>query len=457
VEHEPAHHGARDRIEPVAVVEQHQARGGVRSRRARPAERQLGERAESGLVGSRGIPRGLAQRLRDPARAFGVDPGLARPAAQQCQRHRTRAVERAAGEVGDGAPLECRARRQRVEQRRLAGARLARDQQDAGAALARARPALDRRQLALAPDDHHRAQPLGERTACGRVHALERPAHRAGIVRPLGRIGGEHLQHELNECRGRAGFLQRLRGRRARHLPAQRRRRGVGLEGRAPGGERVERGAEAVEVGGSRRGLAAHDFGGGEAGGATMALVVAAADRGQAEVQQTHAERALAGNGTGHHQEVRGLEVAVDHAGRVQRLEPVRHLGGDEEQRRPVAAGERPVGGKARHVLHRVEGGAVGSEAQLVHRHHRRVAQAGQRLELAAREVGGRGGGAGAQALERALGSGREVTGEEHLAHAARTETFEKDVTARQPLAHGLAPTGSPPDAPSSCHSRSRT
>ena len=170
-----------------------------------------------------------------------------------------------------------------------------------------------------------------------------------------------------------------------------------------------------------------------------MADVVRAEERCEPEVEHPHGRRPGARGGARDHQQVGGLEVAVHNARGMQGLEAVRNLGADEAERRPVAARERGVCGAAGHVLHRVERRPDLVEPQLQGRDHRRVPDAGERVELAAqvRQVEGS---ARLEPLERALGAGGEIERQEHLAHAAAAEGLEQTIAPGETRVHRSGP-----------------
>ena len=89
----------------------------------------------------------------------------------------------------------------------------------------------------------------------------------------------------------------------------------------------------------------------------------------------------------GHHQQVRGLDVAVHDAGCVQGFQSVGDARGDVVERGPVRTCERQVRGLTRHELHGVERRAVGCESQLVHRHDGGVTHAREQFELASQRI----------------------------------------------------------------------
>ena len=185
-----------------------------------------------------------------------------------------------------------------------------------------------------------------------------------------------------------------------------------------------------------------------------MSFAVRPGQRREPEVHESDTGRNRARLAGGDDQDVRGFEIAVAHAAAVKRLEPGQHARRDVRDRRPVSRRERAVRGQSRHVLHGEERRAVEIDAELVHGHDRGVAHRDERREFLTQRLARRL--VSAQALERALGAGRPIQRERHLAHAAAAERPQQLKASRDQRAHRFAPgcSGSSPVSAFSTPSR---
>ena len=151
---------------------------------------------------------------------------------------------------------------------------------------------------------------------------------------------------------------------------------------------------------------------------------------GQPEVDQLRLLAALEIGGEDH---VRRLDVAVDHAGRVRRLErPAEPRARCEPRARvePLLALEHLVERRAAHVLHHQERRIA--DHQVEEARHVAVLDRGDRLglllkALAEARVGEQ---LGLEHLDRDLAPDRQVLGDEHLAHRAVAERLDQLVPA---------------------------
>ena len=158
----------------------------------------------------------------------------------------------------------------------------------------------------------------------------------------------------------------------------------------------------------------------------------------ETEIEHPHAAWQRPRTLRGQHQQIRRLQVAMEHAGPVQRLEAMRDSGGDVEEGGPVVGPDRLVGGKPGNVLHRIERHALGGHAEFVDAHHRGVVDPGQRFELVAHRDRQLGVVASGQPFERALGAGGGVARQEDLAHAAVAQVSQEKKASGEAFDHGI-------------------
>jgi hypothetical protein len=329
------------------------------------------------------------------------------------------------------AALERGAHGQFGEQRRLAHARLAIHQHESRTARAGAQEALEPREFALAPDQRFGEQPFGQRASCRGMNALEFAPHFARVGRAFGLRGRHQSQDELDERAGEPGLFERGRGRGGALLAPKRRHRAGSFARHPARAQRVEHRAQAVEIRGDARGLAAHHFGRGESGRAPMALEIAAQQRCEPEVHEPHTGRQRLPGTRGQEQQVGGLEIVVDHAGRVQRLEALRDVRRRSRAPRcPIRVPRDRRGRRARTPSS--VGRAVGRESQFLDTDDGRVAHPRQQLELAPQRIRRHVEHTGVEPLDHALGAVRKVEREPHGAHAALAERSQQLVAPRE-------------------------
>ena len=242
---------------------------------------------------------------------------------------------------------------QRVEQRRLADAALARHHDRArGAAPALGERLAQALELGAAADDARRGEQLLARAGDQPVE-LARDGRR--VLRPVGGIGGDQGEDQPVQRLGDARHAARRRLRRAH--PEQ----VLGVERPHAAQQLVERHAEGEEVRQRRRGVAERLLGRGVAGRAGGRRGLALVD-GHAEV----AERGLA---LGVDPDVVGLDVAVHDAVRVGVRERLRDLAaGRDHLLRLEPPGRRPP----EPVRQRAAGHVAGDEARRATRPRRR-------------------------------------------------------------------------------------